>query len=84
MEAKLLEYLINDLKNHFGDLLVTIWKKHIFFYEYKYNKRQKYWDRDESAIVGSKRGISKNIDEKITTPAYSHIFVVNEQAQQID
>ena len=28
MEAKLLEYLINDLKNHFGELVVTTGKKH--------------------------------------------------------
>ena len=30
MEAEVVEYLINDLKNHFGELLVTREKKHIF------------------------------------------------------
>ena len=26
----------------------------------------------------------ENIGEKVTTPAYIHLFVVNEQAQQLD
>ena len=30
MEIKLVEYLINDLKNHFGELVVTREKKHTF------------------------------------------------------
>ena len=30
MEEKLVEYLINDLKNNFGELVVTRGKKHTF------------------------------------------------------
>ena len=30
MEAKLVEYLISEFKNHFGEILVTRGKKHTF------------------------------------------------------
>ena len=42
MEEKLVEDSIEDLKNNFVELVVTRVKKHTFFwYEYKYNRRQK-------------------------------------------
>ena len=31
MEAKVVEYLINDLKKKFGELSVTRWKHHTFW-----------------------------------------------------
>ena len=30
MEAEVVEDLINDLKKHFGELVVAIWKNHTF------------------------------------------------------
>ena len=85
MEAKVVEGLIKYLKNYYGELVVTRVKKH------------KFWDvninimEGKNVEIGMKEKLletiesfGENIDEKETTPAYSHLFLVNKQSNQPD
>ena len=78
MEAKLVEDFINYLKNNFGELVVNRGKKHTFLgmniniMEYK-----KIEIEMKEKLLKAIEALKENIDEKLTTPASSHLFRVN-------
>ena len=74
---KIVEYFIND-KKHFGQLVVTIGDKHTFLgmniniTEYK--KVERYI---KEQLLEAIEAFGENIDERVPTLEYSHLFVVN-------
>ena len=85
MEAEVVEYLMRYLTKNFGELLITRVKKHAFWgmnlniTEYKKIEiEMKYQLLEEIETFG------ENIDEKVTTPQSSHLFIFNKQSQKID
>ena len=46
------------------------------------NKKVEIEMKDQ--FLESMEEFGENVDEKITTPASSHLFIVNKQAQQLD
>ena len=85
IKAKLVEVLINYLKNNFGELVVNRGKKHTFLgmniniMEYK-----KVEIEMKEKLLEEMEAFGENIDKKVTTPASSHLFVVNGKSQQLD
>ena len=78
MEAEVVEYLINDLKNHFGELLVTREKKHTFLgMNINIREDKKFWIYMKEQLLEAIDAFGENIDEKVTTPESSHLFRVN-------
>ena len=80
VEAKVLGYLIDDLKRKFGELFMTGGEKHEMFgininiTEYKkidiYTKNQMFEVIEEFV---------EDIDEILTTPASSQVFIINKE-----
>ena len=85
MESKSVEDLINDLENNFGDLVVTIVKKYkLLGININIMEWKKGWNRYERAIFEEIQSFGEDIDEKVTTPASSHLFIVIKKANKVD
>ena len=79
MEAKLVDDLINNLKNNFVELVVTRGKKHTFLVMNinitEYKKVERYI---KEQLLEAIEAFGENIDKEVPTLEYSHLFVVNE------
>ena len=85
MEAELLEDLIRDLRKHFGELVVTRGKEYTFLcMDINITENKKVEIDMKEKLLEAIEASGENIDEKVTTPESSHIFLVNEQAKQLD
>ena len=85
MDAIVVENLINNLKNHFGELVVTRGKKHKFLDMNKNITEDKKIQIDmKEQLLEAIEVFGENIDEKVTTPVYGHLSIVTEQAHQLD
>ena len=84
IESKYVEDLIKDLKNNFRELVVTRGKKHIFLgVNINITEDKKVEIEMKEKLLKAIEALKENIDEKLTTPASSHLFIFNEQAQQL-
>ena len=84
MEAKVVEDLIKYLNIHFRDLLVTRGKKNTFWgMNINITEDKKFDIEIKEKFLKSINKFGRNVDLKVTTLAYSHIFIVNKQAQQL-
>ena len=85
MEAEVVEDLINDLKNHFGELVMTRGKKHTFWgMNINITEEKKVEIEMKKQLLESIEAFVEDPDEKLTTPAYSHLFIFNKQKKQLD
>ena len=84
-EAKaLLEDLINDLKKNFGELVMTRGKKHTLLgINYNITEDKNIDIEIKEQLLEAIEAFGENIDEKVTTPEYNHILLVNDQTQQL-
>ena len=79
MEAKVVGYLINNLKEHFGELVVTRGNNHTFLGMNINITGDKNIEIDmKEKLLGKIEAFGENIDEKVTTPESSHLLIVNE------
>ena len=85
MKEEVVDDSVKDLKNNFGYLVVTRWKKHTFW------GMNINIPEDKKVEIDTKEQLFEAIEEfgdtfyeKVTTPASSHLFIVNEHAQQLD
>ena len=77
MEEKVVEDLIKYFKNHFGQLVVTIGKKHTFLcVNINIRGDQKFEIQMKNQLLEAIEEFGENIDEKVTTPASIHLFLV--------
>ena len=84
MESKSVKDLINDLEKHFVDLVVTIGNNHTFLGMNVNITEDKKVDMEmKEKLSEAIEAFGENIYEKVTTPASSHLFIVNEQSQQL-
>ena len=84
-EAELVEDSNQRFEKHFGDLLVTGGKKHTFWgvnINIMEDKKVEIWIKEK--LLEEIEAFGENIGEKVTTPASSHLFIVNQKAQKLD
>ena len=77
MEATVVKNLINDPKNHFGELIVTRVKKHTFLgmnINITEDKNVDIYTKDK--LLEAIEALGEDLNEKVTTPASSHLFIV--------
>ena len=85
MEAKVVEYSINYLKNSFGELVVTGGNNHTFLGININIMEDKEVEIETKNIFLEEIGaFGEHIDEKVTTPESSHLLIFNGQAQKLD
>ena len=85
MKAKVVDYLINYLKRHYGELVVTRGNRQkCLGYGYKYNGRKKVEIKMKKKLLEAMEAFGEKIDKKLTTSASSHLFIDNEQAHKLD
>ena len=80
MEAKSVVDLISDLKSNFGGLVVTRANKHTFFgMNINITEEKKVEIDTKEQLLEAIEAFWENIDEKVTTPSSSHLFIFNEK-----
>ena len=85
MKAKIVEDLIGDLKKYFGELVVTIGNQHTSLgMNINTTEDKKVEIEMKYKLLETIEESRENIDEKLTSPASIHIFIVNKQAQKLD
>ena len=73
------------MKKQFGELVVTRVKKHKFWgMNINITEDKKVEIAIKEQLWEAMEVFGENVDEQLTSPAYSHLFVFNEQAQQLD
>ena len=78
MKAKVVDYLINYLKRHYGELVVTRGNRQkCLGYGYKYNGRKKVEIKMKKKLLEAMEAFGENIDIKVTTPESSHLCIFN-------
>ena len=85
VEAKVVENLSNKLKKHFAELVMTRRNNHTFWgMNINIMEDKKFEIEMKDKILEAIEAFGENIDEKLTTPASSHLFMVKKQAQKLD
>ena len=85
MEMKEVEDFTNNLRNIFGEVVVTRGKNHTLWGMNIYITKDKKVDIDrKDKLLEVIEAYIENLDEKATTPASSPLVVVNKQAKRLD